>query len=101
MAHCPYAMLADLEEVLARVRTFEHVVEKSPGVFYVKRLPFLHFHVNKDGDRWADCRRGKSWGPPLPIHPPSTAAARKAFLKAVTEYHAATLDAVRPQRAAT
>ena len=98
MAHCPPAQLADLEDVLAEVRTWEHVLEKSPGVFYVKRLPFLHFHVNKDGDRWADCRKGKSWGPPLPINPPSTAAARKSFLKSLEEYHAATLDAVVPRR---
>lgn len=98
MAHCPIEMLADLAEVLAEVRTWEHVLEKSPGVFYVKRLPFLHFHVNKEGARWADCRKGKTWGPPLPIDPPSTAAARKAFLRALVEYHAATLDAVAPKR---
>ena len=92
--HCPYEALADLEEVLAEVRTWDHIRETAPGVFYVKRTPFLHFHVNKEGDRWADARCGKDWGKKLVIARPAGAAARKSFLADVRRYFAETLAAV-------
>jgi len=43
MAHCPPEMLADLVAVLAEVRGWAGVREDKPGVFYVRRQPFLHF----------------------------------------------------------
>ena len=43
MAHCPPEMLADLVAVLAEVRGRAGVREDKPGVFYVRRQPFLHF----------------------------------------------------------
>jgi hypothetical protein len=61
VAHCPYEKIADLEPVFEEMRGWPGIKEKSPGVFYVKSTPFLHFHV-KDDDRWADVRAGKTWG---------------------------------------
>ena len=41
----PAQLLDDLADLLAEVRTWGGVIEKSPGVFYVRRQPFLHFHL--------------------------------------------------------
>jgi hypothetical protein len=89
MAHCPYSELADLEPALREIRTWPDVREPSPGVFYVKRLPFLHFHI-KDGVRWADARKGAKWGPKIP----APRAAWKTFLAAARRYYRATVEAV-------
>ena len=82
MGHCPFAKLADLTDVLDVIRTWPGIKEKSPGVFYLKSTPFLHFH-EKDGVRWADARAGKSWGEPLDIDFKATKAERLAFRKEV------------------
>jgi hypothetical protein len=100
------------------------VRERSPGVFYVKGLPFLHFHL-KEGRRWADVRAGRTWGPPveiplgataagrprgqLLIKPPApraralgaTAAARRRFHLEIIRRHAVTLAAVSGASAAS
>jgi hypothetical protein len=49
MAHCPPALLDDIADMLADLRAWPGVVEKSPGVFYARRKPFLHFHLVKGG----------------------------------------------------
>lgn len=46
MAYCPPELLADLADFLAEVRTWAWVIEKKPNVFYVRRQPFLHFHLD-------------------------------------------------------
>ncbi len=61
MAHCPPEMLADLGAVLAEVRGWAGVREDKPGVFYVRRQPFLHFHLMKDGRRRGDIKRSQGW----------------------------------------
>ena len=61
MAHCPPAMLADLVAVLAEVRGWAGVREDKPGVFYVRRQPFLHFHLMKDGRRRGDIKGSRGW----------------------------------------
>ena len=48
MARCPAKLLDDLESVFAELRTWPGVVEPKPGVFYVRREPFLHFHLHAD-----------------------------------------------------
>jgi hypothetical protein len=49
MARCPIELLDDLADVLQTVRGWKDVVEKSAGVFYARRLPFLHFHLVEGG----------------------------------------------------
>lgn len=51
MAHCPFEKLADLANILEKIRAWPDIREPKPGIFYYKRLPFLHFH-EKDGRRW-------------------------------------------------
>jgi hypothetical protein len=77
--HCPPAMLSDVADVLATVRGWPGIVEKSPGVFYAHRQPFLHFHLADGSRRRADVKGRAGWTPldlPRPISP----ARRRAFL---------------------
>ena len=66
MAHCKYSEIEDLEKALSFARNLEKIKEKKPGIFYLKSRGFLHFH-SKDGRRWADIRKGNSWGPEVNI----------------------------------
>lgn len=93
MAHCPYAHLADLEPMLAELRKWPDVREPRPGVFYVRRTPFLHFHI-KDGRRWADVRSGRAWGPRLDIPLDASSPDQMAFLARAREAYDATRAAV-------
>ena len=61
MAHCPPERLADLAAVLAEVRTWPGVIEKRPGIFYLRRQPFLHFHLLPGPRRRADVKRQHGW----------------------------------------
>jgi hypothetical protein len=73
-------LLADLEDVFTEVRSWERIVEKKPGVFYVRSRPFLHFHLLHGGRRRADIKGSGDWVQvdlpmPLPV------AVRRAFLR--------------------
>jgi len=61
VAHCPFELLDDLSDVLAEVRSWAGVKEQSPGVFYVRRRPFLHFHLLKSGRRCGDIKGSRGW----------------------------------------
>ncbi len=55
MRHITPARLDTIEELLERLRAIDALVERSPGVFYVRARAFLHFH--EDGaDVYADVR---------------------------------------------
>jgi len=90
VAHCPPTLLDDITDVLAELRHWPGVVEKSPGVFYARRNPFLHFHLIKDGlikggpvdgeRRRADVKGRAGWTS-LDLPRPISAAKRRAFLR--------------------
>jgi hypothetical protein len=61
MAHCPTDLLSDLGDLLAEVRTWAGVVEKQPAVFYLRRQPFLHFHLLPGPRRRADVKGRRGW----------------------------------------
>ena len=61
MAHCPPALLDDVADLIAEVRGWPDVVEKSPAVLYVRRQPFLHFHLFDGVRRRADIRAASGW----------------------------------------
>ena len=89
MAHCPIQELDDLSDLLDAIRSWPGVREPRPGVFYVKRTPFLHFHINREGCRWADVRMGQSWGTEIEIPRNASAAVRSRFLRETQRrYHA-------------
>jgi hypothetical protein len=60
MKHATAAALDRLTRLLAEVRQFERVKEKSRGVFYCRSKPFLHFHEDPAG-LFADLRTGADW----------------------------------------
>ena len=72
-------MLDDLADVLAELRTWAGVVERKPGVFYVRSEPFLHFHLIA-GSRRADLKGAVDWTQ-LDLPHPAPAARRRAFLR--------------------
>jgi hypothetical protein len=84
MGHASHEDLLDLEDVFCELRKLPGIAERSRGVFYLKRIPFLHFHT-KDGERWADAKVGTRWGPEIPIPFQSGPRARQRFLKTVTD----------------
>jgi hypothetical protein len=85
--------LHELASVLEGLRRLPELDEVKPGVFYVKRRAFLHFHESAT-ERHADVRNGKDWGDPieLPLGTVSkTASAR--FLREVRKRLEATVSA--------
>ena len=87
MARCPLELLDDLADVLQTVRGWEGVIEKSPGVFYAQRHPFLHFHLVEGGRRRADIKSPTGWVSfdlPRPVRP----APRRRFVRALIRHHA-------------
>ncbi|MBI4636569.1 MAG: hypothetical protein HY727_09510 [Candidatus Rokubacteria bacterium] len=80
MAYCPPELLDDLTDLLAEVRAWAGVTEKKPGVFYLRRQPFLHFHLLHGGRRRADVKGRASWVQ-LDLPRPVSATRRRAFLR--------------------
>jgi len=80
VAYCPPELLDDLADLLAEVRTWAGVIEKKPNVFYVRRQPFLHFHLVQGGRRRADVRGRSSWVQ-LDLPRPISTTGRRAFLR--------------------
>lgn len=91
MAHCPYTELDDLKPLLEQVRGLEKLKETKPGIFYLKGQGFLHFHINKERERWIDVRDGKRWGSPIPTPFEMTSAAQKKALKEIQHRYERTL----------
>ena len=85
MSRTDPARLADLDEVLAEVRSWEGVDDRGGGTMYLRRQPFLHFHVGK-GSRRADVRGVDGWIE-VDLPEPSSATARRRLLAVLrTEY---------------
>jgi hypothetical protein len=80
VAYCPPDLLDDLADVLASVRGWAGVIEKGPGVFYVRNQPFLHFHLLAGGRRRADVKGHTEWVQ-LDLPRPATATRRRALVR--------------------
>jgi N-acetylglutamate synthase-like GNAT family acetyltransferase len=61
MRHARAADLDRIEPLLARLRGFDALVEKSRGIFYVRSRAFLHFHEDH-GAMFADVRTAGDGG---------------------------------------
>src|SRR5438093_12707712 len=95
MGHVRYDELGDLEELLGELRRLPDVVEPRPGMFYLRRVSFLHFHT-KDGRRWADAKAGATWGPEIDIPPGADRRALSAFRREVLNRYRETKAATGP-----
>jgi hypothetical protein len=82
MARCPARLLEDVADVLAVVRGWPGVTERSPAVFYWRRQPFLHFHLVEGGRRRADVKAPSGWVQ-IDVPHPLSSAGRRAFLRAL------------------
>jgi hypothetical protein len=88
MARCPLELLDDLTGVLTRVRSWNGVTEKSPAVFYLRRQPFLHFHLVDGTRRRADIKTATGWAQ-VELPRPLPAARRRTLLSALERERAA------------
>ena len=55
MKHAGIETLEQLEPLLVRLRAIEGLVERKPGIFYLRSRAFLHFHEDPTGI-YADAR---------------------------------------------
>ena len=49
MKHAGPAAVATLEPLLVRLRAFDSLRERTPGIFYRRSNAFLHFHEDPAG----------------------------------------------------
>ncbi len=86
MGHTKPEIIKDLACELASIRTFPGIIEKKPGVFYHKSIPFMHFH-DKDGDRWADVKTVSGNWQKIDVPFSAGVGARREFLRLVKKLH--------------
>lgn len=60
MKHATPDTLAQLKGLLDRLRGLPRMIERRPGIFYVKGKAFLHFHEDPAGI-FADVKVGNDW----------------------------------------
>ena len=80
-------MLNDLASVLDTVRAWPGVIERKPGIFYLDREPFLHFHLVADDVRRADVKGLRGWSQmslPVPLKPTT----RRTFVRVLKARYA-------------
>lgn len=95
MAHVSLEALQDVEDVLEKIRSFGvDVREPKPAVFYIKSVPFLHFHVKGD-QRFAHAKSGKNWGPALNLPLKATAKQKNEFVESARRYYSETVSAIK------
>ena len=90
VAHCPFENLADLRETLDEIRAWPGIRERHPGIFYLTRVPCLHFHIDKSGRRSADARDGAEWGAEIEISIGASRAMQIRFAREVKRRYLAT-----------
>jgi hypothetical protein len=78
--------LADLEDVLNEVRSWDGVDDRGAGTFYLRRKPFLHFHAGRDSRR-ADVRGADGWLE-IDLPEPAPAAVKRHLLSVLRDERA-------------
>lgn len=82
MKHAGSATLSSLEALLAKLRVLPGLVEKRPGIFYVKSKAYLHFHEDPAGV-FADAKLG---GDDFERFPVNTKQEQESLLKSVAKH---------------
>ncbi len=72
MKHAGADALQALSDLLEKLRNRTGLVERKPGIFYVKGKAFLHFHEDPAG-LFSDLRQGSDWLR-LPVNGPDDRA---------------------------
>ena len=99
MGHARPEDLLDVADVLDAIRALPGVSERSPGIFYIGRAPFLHFHT-RGGERWADAKAGRDWGSEVPLPFGARGPAKSAFLREIRVRYQASVEQGPPSTAA-
>ena len=73
MKHAAAGALEALGDLLVSLRARTGLVEKRPGIFYVKGRAFLHFHEDGTG-LFADLRQGGGDWQRFPVNSPAERA---------------------------
>jgi hypothetical protein len=81
--HAGARALDALGALLKSLRARNALVEKRPGIFYVRGRAFLHFHEDRGG-LFADLRQGGDWQR-LPVNDPEDHARLLAALDQALE----------------
>ena len=84
MGHTKLDQLKDLKGELETIARLDGVKQKSPGIFYLKTAPFLHFH-DKDGKRWADIKTTDDEWKSVEIDFNPSPKAKSQFVKAAQD----------------
>ena len=79
MRHARPDDLVAIEPLLEQLRSFDELVERTPGSFYLRSKGFLHFHVDGD-DYYCDA---KLYGPTFDRVRATTKAEQRTLLAAV------------------
>jgi hypothetical protein len=81
--HAGADALTQLSELLQKLRNRTELVERRPGIFYVKGKAFLHFHEDRAG-MFADLRQRSDWLR-LPVNDPGDHAKLLAAIDQMLE----------------
>jgi hypothetical protein len=77
---CPPELLRDVADVIAEVRGWPGIIEKKPAVLYLRRQPFLHFHLVEGARRRADIKAPEGWIQ-IDLSQPLSATRRRSLLR--------------------
>jgi len=98
MGHARPNDLHDLRDALRKIRALPGLSEPRPGVFWLRRTPFLHFHTTGDFRR-AHAKAGRTWGPEIVLPFGASPGIRAAFVKEIRARYATCLEVQkRPRR---
>jgi hypothetical protein len=86
--------IKDLEAELSVIRELPNLKEKSPGTFYFKASPFMHFHEKEDR-RWADVKTPDDQWMEIAIEFGAKLQAKKKFLSSVVKAHTAFANSLK------
>jgi hypothetical protein len=90
--------LRDLRDALARIRALPGLIERGPGVFWLGRTPFMHFHTRR-APRRVHAKNGRTWGAEIVLPVGAGRAAREAFVREIRgRYAACVARRPRPRR---
>ena len=80
--------LSDLRDALARIRALPGLTERAPGVFWLHRTPFMHFHTARPPRR-VHAKDGHDWGAEIVLPVGATRSQRAAFVREIRARYAA------------
>jgi hypothetical protein len=89
------ADLNDLRDALATIRALPGLTERAPGVFWLHRIPFMHFHTARPPRR-VHAKNGRGWGAEIILPIGADRSVRAAFVKEIrARYEACLASRVR------